>query len=337
MLGKCTTFLFILMILVASAPAAILAQSAENPGELAANARLDSPPEYRAITKVKPSPTQPATPLKVKPSGLMSGIAGLSRYNPVTWGPECYLPVPAKGQFVVGPRINFMRVRGEVRRGLDIAGAPATTVDFDDQLGLEKSGKPVWSIEAFYQFRPRWGIKYSFMPLVTDATHSPKSSFTFMGQNFAALTPINSKWEHYEHRAGLVFNISQTTNSLTSFFAEWLYIQDKLSVTSTTGTATSATWNTHKSAAVAGLQFEKCLKNYHGNTLALNAKGGLAFMSDTFGYEGEVGLNYMIPIKTGRFGYVKGGYRYEHLKKERTVSMFNTTLDGPFIEVGFLF
>lgn len=325
------------MILVALAPAATFAESTANSTDLAVAARPDCPPEYRSITKVKPSPTQPPTPLKVKPSGLTAGFEGLSRYNPITWGPDCCLPMPAKGQFVVGPRVNFMRVRGEVRRGLDIGVIPASTVDFDDQLGLEKSGKPVWSIEAYYQFRPRWGIRYSFMPMVMESTASPKTGFTFMGTSFAALTPINTKWEHYEHRAGLVFNLSQTTNSMTNFFAEWLYVQDKLSIASTTGTAVAATWNTNKSAAVAGLEFEKCLKNYRGNTLALNAKGGLAFMSDTFGYEGEVGLNYMIPIKTGRFGYVKGGYRFAQLKKERPASMFKTTMDGPFIEIGFLF
>jgi len=335
MLGKYQKYLLILTIIAALVPAAASADSAATNDQGAAGARLDCPPGYKAIAKVKP--TEP-TPLKVKPYGLMSGFGGLSRYNPITWGPECYLPTPAKGQFILGPKVTFARMRGDVRRGTDVLGGTAASmINFEDHLGFPKSGKPIWSLEAFYQLRPRWGIRYSFTPIVMEASGTPKTAFTFMNQSFAALTPINSKWERYEHRAGLVFNISHTTNSMTSFFADWMYVQDKLRVGATAGAVSSVTWDSNKSLAVAGLEFEKCLKNYRGNTLALNFKGGLAFMSNSFGYEGELGLNYMIPIKTGRFGFVKGGYRFANLKTERRASMFDTTMDGAFIQIGFLF
>ncbi len=170
-----------------------------------------------------------------------------------------------------------------------------------------------------------------------DSLGTPKSAFTFAGQTFAAGTQVHSKWERYQHRAGFVFNISRTVGSQTSFFADWLYLQDKLTIGGAGGLGTPVTWDDTKSMAVLGLEFDKCLKNYHGNTLAFSGKGGIAFLSDSIGYEAEASLTYLIPIKTGRFGFVKGGYQYAHLKKDKANEVFGTTIDGPFLQLGFLF
>jgi hypothetical protein len=328
-----SSYLLILLIIVTSGAA--WAQSAQGGYEMTAQADQG----YRNIAKVKPAPvpTPSAEVTKVKPFGWTSRFEGLSRYNPIAWGPNCFLPAPAKGQFLVGPRIWFARVDGEARRGVDIAGAQTSSVDFDDHLGLRKSGNMIWSIEALYQFRPNWGIRYSFTPLRLRATAAPKSAFNFMGQTFAAGAEVHSKWEHYEHRAGLVFNISRTRNSLTNFFADWLYVQDKLSVGGLTATAPAVIWDDNKSMALLGIEFDKCLKNYRGNTLTLSGKAGLAFFNDVIGYEAEAALNYMIPIKTGRFGFLKGGYRYSQLRKEKPTQMFTTVMDGAFLQFGFLF
>ena len=173
------SYLLILLIIVTSGAA--WAQTAPSGYDMTAQADQG----YRNIAKVKPAPTPSAEVTKVKPYGWTSRFEGLSRYNPIAWGPNCFLPSPAKGQFLVGPRIWFARVDGEARRGVDIAGAQTSNVDFDDHLGLKKGGNVIWSIEALYQFRPNWGIRYSFTPLRLHATTAPKSAFNFMGQTFA--------------------------------------------------------------------------------------------------------------------------------------------------------
>jgi hypothetical protein len=335
MLGKSTRQMVLLTILVAVSCAVASADSTYSTYDLAAGSQLDSKPEFKTVTKVKP---ESPTVSKVNPyRGLSSGFGALSGYNPIAWGPECWLPVPAKGQFDVGARVFFPRIRGEVRRGADTTGLSSPLVSFDDQLGFKKNGNVLWSVEAFYQFRPRWGIKYSFMPLTMEATYTPDRGFSFMTQTFAAGTAVHSKWDRFAHRAGLVFDISRTPNSLTKLFAEWLYIQDHLTIGSALGGASTSTWDSHKSVAVIGLEFDKCLKNYRGNTLGLTGRGGIAFLDDSLGYEAEAAINYLIPIKTGRFGYLKAGYRWETLKKERTFSTFSTTMDGAFVQLGFLF
>lgn len=289
---------------------------------------------YKGISKVRPGSSRV---LKVRPSsGITAGFDAISRFNPLGWGAECCLPMPAQKQFVAGPRVTFARISGEIRTGADITGLATPMVNFDDHLGLPKSGNTVWQILAHYQIQPRWGIRYSFTPISLESTHTPASSFVLKGINFTSNSTIYSKWERWEHRAGVVFDLSRRTSGVTSLFAEWLYIQDKLAVRDALGTS-SVTWDEDKSLALLGLEFNKCLKNYRGSTLALSAKGGIAFLHDHVGYDAEAALSYLIPVKRGRFGYLKGGYRYATLKKEKDVERFSTTLDGAFVEVGFLF
>ncbi|MEW6138851.1 MAG: hypothetical protein AB1733_11510 [Thermodesulfobacteriota bacterium] len=288
-----------------------------------------------SVSKVKP--TSPDV-WKVRPyPGISSGLDALSRYNPVHWGPSCYLPGPAQGQFVLAPRIWFANVSGEARRTLDAVTREPSLVKFDDHLGFRGSGNAIWSIEAIYQFRPRWAVSYQFSPLSISANNVPATSFNFAGRTFTSGMDIHSKWDRWEHRAGISFNLSRTANAMTSLFAEWLYVQDRLTIAETGAAGASASWDDTKSLGLVGLRFEKCLRNYRGNTLGFMAKGGIAFLDDTIGYDAEAGLNYMIPIKTGRFGFVKGGYRYFDLKKDADTKAFGSTLHGAFLSLGFLF
>ncbi len=332
MLGNHLKYAFVLALIVTVTATVAWAESPTD-YDPCIGARLDSPMGVKGITKVKPNAPEV---FKVRPyPGVTSRFEALSRLNPMNWWADCFLPTPAQGQFFLGPKVTFGRVRGEARRGLDVAGLQTSLVDFDDHLGLKKSGNTIWSFEALYQFRPRWGIRYSFTPILMDATNFPRTSFNFMGTTFASATEVRSKWEHLEHRAGLYFNVSQSQHSVTNLFVDWLHVQDKLSIG--TGVTPAVVWDDTKNMAVTGVEFVRCLKNFHGNTLAFSGKGGIAFLNDSVGYEAEAGLSYMIPIKAGRFGFVKGGYRYSQLKKEKPTEVFGSTIDGAFLQVGFLF
>ncbi|MFC1836239.1 hypothetical protein ACFL2Q_16225 [Thermodesulfobacteriota bacterium] len=291
---------------------------------------------YSGVSKIKPSSSNV---LKVRPySGIVSSFSGISGLNPVKWGLNCCLPMPAKGQFVIGPRAFFARVQGDVRHMASLTGLDQAVVDFEKNLGLSNGGNVVWSISGHYQFLPRWGLRYSFTPLIVEGGGVSPQSFSFGNRTFMAGSNITSKWERYEHRAGLSFDVSRSPNSLISIYGEWMFIQDRLYVAENI-TAAGITWDNDKSLALLGLEFNKCLKNFRGRgtTLALSCKGGIAFLDDHVGYDAEAALSYLIPVKRGRFGFIKGGYRYAHLKKDRDNEMFATTLDGPFLEVGFLF
>ncbi len=157
MLRNALKYVFVLTLTVTAFSAAAFAESTQTAYDPCTGAS-----GYKAISKVKPPSAPAPTALKVKPWGLSSRFDALSRYNPVNWWSNCCLPMPAKGQFVVAPRVFFPRLNGEARRGTDITGIQTAVVNFDDHLGFKKSGNAVWSINALYQIRPRWGIRYPF-------------------------------------------------------------------------------------------------------------------------------------------------------------------------------
>ncbi|MDQ7782690.1 MAG: hypothetical protein RDU20_07415 [Desulfomonilaceae bacterium] len=326
MLGHTRKYLFLLVLLIAATAGAAWAQDAQ-PG-----AQTDPTNARKPIYKVKPEAPEV---FKVKPE---YGLRGLERFSPFAWGLDCFLPTTAQRQFEAGGRVWFARVQGQVSKGGRFVGfEPPSVVDFDDHLGLSKSGNVIWSVDARYQILPRWGIRYSFTPMSMDATNQGTESFVFMGQTFTFGTPIRSKWDRYEHRAGLSFDIARSANSVTRAYADWLHIQDKLTLHQGFGYTQALTWDDDKNIAVLGLELNKCLRNFRGNSLAINGKAGVAFLDDHNGYELEAGLSYIVPIRAGRFGFVKGGYRYAHLNKDKDYEVFKTTMDGAFIQAGFIF
>jgi len=288
-------------------------------------------PAQKTIYKVKPCPDKV---YKIKPA---EPLAGISRFSPLAWGIDCCYPSHTQGQFSADATVLFARLRGSVSKaGYMFAGTQPEKVDFTDHLKLGGGGKPMFTVSAMYQFQPRWAIRYSFSPVSMEATGSPDHSFTFRGQTFTSGTNIRSKWERMEHRAGLVFNVNKTVNSVASIYADWMYIQDRLSISQVGGGAfPTVQFDDDKSLAVVGIEIDKCLTNLRGTTLALSCKGGVAFLGDQFGYEAEAGLKYLVPVRHGSFGYIKGGYRYATLKKDVHFESFSTTMDGAFIQAGF--
>jgi len=334
MLGNTFKVLFALILCVSMLASAAWAGSTFHDPKT--GAPLDCPPSsYKGISKVKPDG---AKPVKVKPySGLTSRFGSLSGLNPMSWGNACCLPGPARGQFRLGTTVFFARLNAEAKKGVTTTGIQPSVVRFEDDLGFKKNGNVIWSVDAHYQFRPRWGIRYSFEPVSMETSTRSTTTFTFMNRQFTGNSQIRSKWERYTHRAGLVFNLSRKMGSTTNFFVDWMVIQDALTIGGVQAGQSSVAWDDTKNLAVLGVEFERCLKNYRGNTLAIGCKGGIAFLDDNIGYEAEAALSYLIPIKRGRFGFVKGGYRYANLKKDKDNEMFCSTTDGAFVQVGFIF
>ena len=333
MLRRCLNFLCILTVLLVVGVAGAFAQSVPGALDSYAAASLDASPNFKAISKVKPS--EPVA-TKVRP-GIMSRFEGLSTLNPMRWGEESILPAPAPGQFLAGPRVWFGRVSGEARRTIGATAINDSAVNFRDHLGIGQSASTIWGVDVQYQLRPRFGLRYSFTPIKMESRYTTPASFTFANQLFAAGSQVQSKWERYEHRAGVTFNLSNSTSSRASVFAEWMYLQDKLSIGSGIGAITPLVWDDVRNLAVVGVEFDKCLKNFRGNSLNLSCKADVMFLNDCVGFDAETALNYMIPIRTGRFGFVKGGYKYSYFQKENDRDMFNTAIGGPFVQVGFLF
>ena len=86
-------------------------------------------------------------------------------------------------------------------------------------------------------------------------------------------------------------------------------------------------------------EVQRCLKTTNlFNTLSLECKAGIAFGDDAVGSDLATALRYSIPMNNGRWGFVKGGYRYlTYKKKYSDIKMMETAMDGGFLEAGFIF
>ena len=114
-------------------------------------------------------------------------------------------------------------------------------------------------------------------------------------------------------------------------------IDDKLSVHQT-GCCPDI-MNTDLNMAITGVEFERCLKTTAScSTLSVECSAGVAFGDDAVGADLSTGLKYSIPMNNGRWGFIKGGYRYLTFKKKSSdARSFDIAMDGGFLQMGFLF
>ncbi|MFH0824142.1 MAG: hypothetical protein V2B18_15430 [Pseudomonadota bacterium] len=275
---------------------------------------------------------------KVKQEPLFEGVA---RLDPSRWWARGSLPWPEKGQFGLSGNLIFGRVRGELTNKPP-AGSGVTQYEvlkMEDLTGVSRSPQSIWTVSAQYRVRPRWTIRYAYTPMMLDGTTQVTSAFSFGGQYFVPGDSVRARWERQEHRFGLLLDVKRTLNGTVGFYADWRYLEDSFSVGRSVnyGNTPTPSWTGERNLAVLGLELEKGLADYRGTSLALKCKGGVSFLSDTVGYEGEVGLGYVVPVSSRRYGFLRGGYRYTELRREQRHEVFKDSSDGAFIEAGFVF
>ncbi|MBM3301219.1 MAG: hypothetical protein FJY85_14850, partial [Deltaproteobacteria bacterium] len=120
--------------------------------------------------------------------------------------------------------------------------------------------------------------------------------------------------------------------------AGWVHVDDKITL------GCWACWNWANvftksiDAMITGLEFQRCLKTAaNGGTFSFDHKANVIFLDDVEGYDLEAAARYSVPLNCGRWGYVKGGYRFVQLKKSQSDLLLSTTLEGGFVEGGFIF
>jgi hypothetical protein len=285
----------------------------------------------RRISKVKPAVKRIS---KVKAPGRFSAF---SRFMPFHFGAACYQPAPFRGQLLLGARSFFARERGEVRHGIPVPGSPNEMLEFERDLGI-KGFAPVFTVMGQYQFLPRWGIRYSFTPVDLEGRNLLDRSFTFHGRTFTMGTRVRTKWQRYNHRSGLVYNLSRKPSSLVGAFAEWLHYQSSLTIENelTAAQLGKARWDNDGDLAVVGIEVEKCFKSYMSSTIGFKCKGAVTFLDDHKGFEVETSLSYAMPFSGGHFGFIRGGYRYSRLEKDSNADRIVSSMDGAFVELSLL-
>lgn len=329
---KSTMLLVCLVFLVVHAPSKAAAWNYREAAFVPkTNQTTEAPqPQQTGITKVKEKKI-----VKVKPP--QAQIAPQSIEPSL---PSCLLPVRRIRGWELGGQAFYARTKGTVRFGNTLFtptyGTSQLDIDMNSDLGIPEH-QWIGSFTARYFFKPRWAVSYSVMPTGSENMASTSRTFNFgpTVNTFGLNTKV--KWERLDQRVGLVFDSVRTPSSRVGVFADYIRVSERVRLYQTG--LSGGTFDNDLNLAMVGLELERCLKSTRlCNILSIECKAGFAFGDDTIGSDLSTGLRYAIPLNNGRWGFVKGGYRYLTFKKKYSdVKLFDTAMEGGFLEAGFIF
>lgn len=286
-------------------------------------------PKNKPIYKVKPEKIVKCRPAE----GYVAGTV-LDRF-----GPECVLPVVRYKGWELSAEAFYARTKGKARyvRGTYFATPDALRdVDLNSDMGLPEH-QWIGSVSAAYRFNPVWSLRYSIMPLAMSDTGATGNTFTFGNTSHFTFGNTKSKWERIYQRLGLSYGPIRSVSSRITLFGDYVRINERLSVIQPG--CCGDNMDNDLNMAMAGVEIEKCLKTSRlCNTLSVECKAGVAFGDNAIGADISTGLKYSIAMNSGRWGYVKGGYRLVTFKKKSSdFNLIDTSLEGGFVQMGFVF
>ena len=205
-------------------------------------------------------------------------------------------------------------------------------IDFTGILGLPVH-QAVGTFSARYQFRPNWAFRYQVLGFEANSS-GMGDLWAYTGYN------MNTKWNHYYHRFGLIYDAVRNYKARLSVFADWVHTDDTITINCSVCTSYYGTpkWGKNGDSMIAGLELQRCIRAFaNGGTLSLDCRAGGIFLDNVEGSDLEAGARYSIPLNCGRSGYVKGGYRVVDIKKSQSDFAFNQALEGGFMSFGFIF
>ncbi|MEI8181639.1 MAG: hypothetical protein WCG29_02935 [Desulfomonile sp.] len=242
----------------------------------------------------------------------------------VDTGPPCILPHRNCGQWELSVQAFFARIGGKV------SWPYHPVIDFNDDLGLD-CHKTVFEYSARYQFRPRWSIIYSIMPIELEAHYRPPMFPGFM---------FTSKWQSVYQRLGLMYEPIRTCSGAISVYSSWVLNDTKLCMDngSLCGPNTAISIQRTRNMVMSGIEFQKCIRTMcNGGSLSCDNRAGVAYLDGAPGIDVQTGLQYSVPLNCGRYGYAKGGYRLINFWEDRNDRKIETFLNGWFAEMGLVF
>ncbi len=277
-------------------------------------------PAYKPITKCKPVQPPMCAPPPCKPPCL-----------------TCILPRRMPGQFEFSSQVLFARIGGTVEWAYGPTTLTASDADFNDQLGLAEHDT-LLEYSGRYQLRPSWSIYYSVMPIELEGTNHPSESFTFGGWTFSAGSAVRSKWQFLYQRVGLFYHPINTPWMVISLGASWVFNDQRLRLNSMTCSGTGNRLDRTRNMVMNTIEVQNCIVTLpNGSTLCSDKRFGIGYLDNTLTLDVQAGLQYSVPMNAGRWGFVRGGYRYIDFKEDRNDLRLDTTLEGGFVELGLIF
>ncbi|MFH1116326.1 MAG: hypothetical protein V1792_20630 [Pseudomonadota bacterium] len=285
----------------------------------------------------------PAFPYAPLPPGAITKCQ--PNFGPPCGPVGCILPHPRERQWEFGAQAFFARTKGVVQwpryspyyltyRGWE------NWADLNDDMKFPEHGV-LADLSAHYQFKPNWGVRYEVLFDEINGGGWPTNQFLFGNQSTGVITygqEIQTKWLHAYHRLMLVYDAVKTCQSAISVAGGWAHADDKISLNCTNCGYYTREFNKSLDSGIVQVEFKRCVRTAaNGGTFSWDNKAAVIFGDDVEGYDVEAGGRFSIPVNCGRWGFVKGGYRFVQLKKAQTDYALRTTFEGGFVEGGFIF
>jgi hypothetical protein len=241
------------------------------------------------------------------------------------------------GQWEFGIQAFFATTSGTVQSPALVFGIPATEIDFSNDLALPVHDV-LWEYKGKFQFRPNWGVFYSIMPIHLEANHiAPRTLYigqTIIPQGFA----IKTNWDFIYQRVGLLYQPIFGCNTNVSIYASWAFNDQQFRLSSGICGGRCTTVDRTRNMVMTGIGIEKCIRTLcNGATLSCDSRVDIGFLDGVFALDVEPGMRFSIPLNCGRWGYVRGGYRYLNFKEDRDDLRLDTVMQGGYAEMGIVF
>jgi len=237
----------------------------------------------------------------------------------------------------LGVQTFFAKVGGTVRYPALVLGLPASTIDFDNDLGLD-THKVLLEYSAKCQFRPSWAFFYSIMPIHMDVYRHTQNTLYFGRYAIPPGAVIKTNWDFIYQRVGILYQPVFNCSSVVSIRAGWLFNDQKIQTGTNVCAGACATVNRTRNMVLSGIEVEKCKRTMcNGGTLSCDSLVDFGYVDGTFVVDVQAGFRYSVPLNCSRWGYAKGGYRYLNFQEDRNDLRLDTHLEGWFAELGLIF
>lgn len=271
---------------------------------------------------------------KVKPPVCPPGVVCGPKPDP-----PCILPKRMPRQWEISAQVFWPRLSGTLKYPGVVSGQQADELDITDDLGLPKH--PVLGeYSAYYQINWNWSIYYSIMPINLSTTTTARRNFYF--GNWAPVpagSQIHTEWNFIYQRLGLMYTAINTCNASLSIYTAWLYNPQQFKVScSVCPNWPASTVDRTRQMLMSGIDLKKCIRTLcNGATLSCDTKVSIGYLDNTLALDIQPGMRFSVPLNCGRWGFIKGGYRWLNFDENRNDLKMNVYLEGGFAEAGLIF
>jgi hypothetical protein len=233
-------------------------------------------------------------------------------------------------------RLNSSTVQWGVIPGLGISG---TELDLSNNLGLRRH-EYIAEFTGRCQIRCNWGLRYTFVPIQRRDNFLNAVPFYFGNLVWPAGLGLLTEWDRNTHNWELVYDWFQAPHAVSSVFAGFRYVDDKLRLSfpplSPFGTSRTRSQTIH--LASAGGSLDRVITKVGGcATASIHCKGSIQFLEGYVGWDASGFGRVTVPMCQGRYGYLEAGWKWLVLERTYASNIDKTSFDGVIAAAGLIF